>query len=504
MSVTNRLSLFFLAALALALAGFSLTLHFLAGAHHRAQVDERLDTSMKALVAAVEVHHRDVKWEPLERRITFGEDAAADQPRWALYDLSGRLRDRSLNLAPGGGGSAAGAGGWRVLARRLRAGDFTPRAIDGSEAPSWAGDLAETPLGPASAVRLPDDRTFRSDGLVITVAVSDAPAWAMLRWLALTAAGVSAAVWTSAALWGRWLCRRALRPISQMALSARSIRAEPEPPRLLGVPPTRDELEDLGRAFNELLTDLRESLERQRRFAGDASHQLRTPLTAMLASVEVALRHERSPDEYKRVLEVVRRRGGQLRQIIESLMFLARADGATPLGPPERIDLNDWCQGRLDAWAEHARAGDFSFRASGGPAVTTTHPALLGQVLDNLLDNACKYSEPRTPIGVSVEATPDHACLTVSDAGCGIASDQQALIFEPFYRTPEARWQGRAGVGLGLAVVHRLAAILGARVEVLSEPGKGSRFRVLMPAGDSSPAPQGGEREEEAAAAQPG
>src|SRR5262249_23052587 len=256
-----------------------------------------------------------------------------------------------------------------------------------------------------------------------TVAVSEAPASGMLRWLALATAGVSAAAWISAAVWGRWLCRRALRPIVQMAASARSIRGEPEPVRLLGVPSTRDEVQGLGRAFNELLTDLHESLERQRRFTGDASHQLRTPLTAMLASVDVALRHDRSRDEYQRVLEVVRRRGGQLRQIIESLLFLARAGGATPLGPPERFDLNDWCQSWLDAWAEHARAGDFSFRASGGPAVTITHPALLGQVLDNLLDNACKYSEPRTPIGVSVEATPDHACLTVSDAGCGIASD---------------------------------------------------------------------------------
>jgi signal transduction histidine kinase len=504
MSLANRLCLFFLAALAVALAGFSLTLYLLARTHLYAQLDERQGAAMRALVAAVEVHPRDVQWEPLERRITLGEDAAADQPRWALHDLAGRLRDRSLNLAQAAATSAPGAGGWQVLARRMRAGSFTAEAIEGKEGPCWVAALNETPLGEASTVRLPDDRTFQSDGLVITVAVSEAPALAMLRWLAFAAAGVSAAVWASAALWGRWLCRRALRPIAQMAASARSIRREPEPMGLLDVPPTRDELEDLGRAFNGLLTDLRASLERQRRFTGDASHQLRTPLTAMLASVEVALRHDRPPAEYRRVLDVVRRRGGQLRQIIESLLFLARADGASQLGTPERIDLNDWCRAWLDTWEEHPRASDFTFRASAEPAVSTTHSALLGQVLDNLLDNACKYSEPGTSIGVSVEWMPGQAGVAVSDSGWGIASDQQSLIFEPFYRTPEARWQGRAGVGLGLAVVYRLVAILGAKVEVVSEPGKGSRFRVLLPADKDLPAPQEGKHEEETAATRTG
>jgi signal transduction histidine kinase len=224
----------------------------------------------------------------------------------------------------------------------------------------------------------------------------------------------------------------------------------------------------------------------------------------MLASVEVVLRQDRSPGEYRRVLEVVRRRGGQLRQVIESLLFLARADGAALPGPPERIDLNGWCRTWLDAWGEHPRAGDFTFRPSPGVAVTTTHPALLGQVLDNLLDNACKYSEPGTPIGVAVDTTPQHATLTVSDAGCGIAEDQQALIFEPFYRSSATRWQGKPGVGLGLAVVQRLSAILGAKVEVMSQPDKGSRFTILLPADEERTRLEDGRLNQEVATSQSG
>lgn len=482
MSLTNRLSLFFLAALALVLAGFSAALFFLFRVHLYAQLDDRLDAAMNALVAAVEVHPGDVQWEPLERRLGVGEDVTLDQPRWVLHDLTGRLRDRSHNLTAGPDGGEFDDHGWRVHIRRMRAGNFTPEAVEGAEGTHWLGSLAKTALEDARTVRLPDDRTFESDGLVLTVAVSEAPVVAMLRWLAFVLVGVSATIWIMAALWGRWLCRRALRPISRMATSARTIRRKPEPSATLDVPPTRDELEDLGQAFNELLTDLRESLERQRRFTGDASHQLRTPLTAMLASVEVALRHDRSPTEYQRVLEVVRRRGGQLRQIIESLLFLARADGTTLLSAPESLDLNDWCKTWFDSWGEHSRAGDFSFRASPEPARTTTHPVLLGHVLDNLLDNACKYSEPGTPIGVSVEVAPTHVCVIISDSGCGIGKDQQSVIFEPFYRTNESRWQGKSGIGLGLSIVKRLVTILGAKVEVMSEPGKGSDFRVLLPA----------------------
>jgi signal transduction histidine kinase len=354
----------------------------------------------------------------------------------------------------------------------------------------WVETLTDTAIKDASTTLLDEDRTFTSDGLVLTVAVSQAPVSAMLRWLAIVLVIVSAVTLTAAALWGRWLCRRALLPITQMASSARTIRQKDGPTHMLDVPTTRDELQDLGQAFNELLADLRESLERQRRFTGDASHQLRTPLTAMLASVEVALRHERSAAEYQRVLETVSRRGGQLRQIIESLLFLARADGTALPGTSERINLNSWCEYWLDSWAEHSRWDDIHFQASSGLAVTTTNPALLGQMLDNLLDNASKYSDPGTPIGVNVEVTAGQVAVVVSDSGCGIAADQQAMIFEPFYRATEARWQGDAGIGLGLAVVQRLANILGAKIEVMSELAKGSRFRILLSADNEATTPQ--------------
>ena len=128
---------------------------------------------------------------------------------------------------------------------------------------------------------------------------------ATLRNLALTLAGLSLAVWTLALVTGRRLCRIALRPLTEMADAAHAIGGD-EPGRRLPAPATDDELGELGRSFNALLDRLGESLERQQRFTGDASHQLGTPLTALQGQVDLALRQDRSPEEYRRVLALVR------------------------------------------------------------------------------------------------------------------------------------------------------------------------------------------------------
>ncbi len=486
MSIANRLSLFFLTALALVLVGFSLTLYLLASRHLHAQADDRLDAAMHTLVAAIEVHPGDVEWEPLERRVMMGEDPALGQVRWAVHDLQGRLVDCSLNLErPKGHEPPRRGRGWRVRAHRVRAGKFEPEPVEDRQE-QIRGELSES-FGRSQlpgSVTLPKDRTYHGDGLVLTVAVSEVPMRGTLDQLAWTMAGVSVAIWLSAAFWGQWLCRRALRPILQMAASAREIRQHPDAGAflpVLPVPPTRDEFEELGRAFNDLLASLRESLERQQRFTGDASHQLRTPLTAMLGKIDVALRQERTPAEYQRTLQALRRRGDELHQIIESLLFLARADTASPLPDTIVFDLGEWCQSWLEHWADHPRAADFGIRVDCGGALVRTQPALLGQVLDNLLDNACKYSEAGAPIILTVKVGPGEAILTVADKGFGLQPDERALVFHPFYRAPHARWLGKPGVGLGLSVAQRLVAMMGGTLAVWSEPGQGSQFSVALP-----------------------
>ncbi|MHB8736511.1 MAG: sensor histidine kinase, partial [Terriglobales bacterium] len=376
------------------------------------------------------------------------------------------------------------AEGWRILIRRVRAGHFDPEVVASGDASS-NGDLSEGIAAhqlPGQVV-LASDRTFRGSALTIRVALSWQPVAASLRQLAWTLTSVSLGLWGVGLLLSRRVCRRALQPVVRMAASARALRAE-EPGQFLTVAGTGDELEHLGRAFNDVLTRFREVLERQQRFTGDASHQLRTPLTAVLGQVEVALRQERSSSEYQRVLEVVRRRAGDMRETVELLLFLARMPAKTELPETRVVNLLDWLERRMRPWTEHPRFRDIQWPR---PADTTswevrTQPALLGQVFENLLDNACKYSEAGTPITIQIEQAWRGVMLAVSDRGQGIRAEDLPHLCDPFYRSAEARRLGRPGVGLGLTVVGRILKVLGGELHIESTPGQGSRFSVYLPA----------------------
>jgi signal transduction histidine kinase len=464
-SLASRLSGFFLAALGVVLVGFSVALYWLAIGYLKRQVDERLDAALTTLVAAAEVGPGGVEWEPGERVLGLGRDPGADQIRWAVLDDRGRLVDRSANfensrpvfdvsrVARSGAILDSGGHAWHARIQQLTSSADTPTS-PGYPALTFA---AFAPLGPVQAT---------------------------LRRLAVTLTLLSVTLWLLAALAGRQLCRRALAPLTLMATAARDASAS-DPTTRLPLPGTSDELEDLGQAFNGLLDRLHVALERQRRFTGDASHQLRTPLTGLISQVDVAMRQERPIHEYQRVLGVVRTKAAQLRQMIDSLLFLARTDSDAPRPELEVIDLAFWLPEHLESWSNHPRAADIAIAHEGTtPLQVLAHPTLLSQLVDNLLENACKYSRPGTPVVIRLGRGPDFALLSIEDQGPGLSAAEQARIFEPFYRTAEARSGGPAGVGLGLAVVERIVNVFGGSIRVASEPGAGSRFEVTLPDGD--------------------
>ena len=177
-----------------------------------------------------------------------------------------------------------------------------------------------------------------SEALVLTACAPLEPsreALASIGW-SLMVGGIG--FWVLAALLCRWVSRRALAPLTRMAESARGLDAE-DAGWSLETAGTGDELEELGQAFNDLLERLHLAYERQRRFSGDASHQLRTPLTVLIGQIEVALRRERSEDEYRRVLGSALGRAMQLRRIVEALLFLNRAEGDAALPEVESLGL---------------------------------------------------------------------------------------------------------------------------------------------------------------------
>jgi signal transduction histidine kinase len=238
----------------------------------------------------------------------------------------------------------------------------------------------------------------------------------------------------------------------------------------------------LGRSFNCLLDRLQESFERQRRFTGDASHQLRTPLTAMLGQVDLALRQERSVAEYQRVLALVQKKTRHLRQIVESLLFLSRADSEAQQPQLELIDVAGWLTEHIRSWHDSRRVSDLKLEVeTDDPPWLRVQPSLLGELVNNLLDNASKYSAPGTSITVRLRREGQVVLLAVEDRGIGIAEGEIPHVFEPFYRSSEARHKDSAGLGLGLSVALRLARPFGGTIGVVSHPGRGSTFTIRFP-----------------------
>ncbi len=204
---------------------------------------------------------------------------------------------------------------------------------------------------------------------------------------------------------------------------------------------------------------------------------MRTPLTVLIGQIEVALRQERSGEEYRRVLGSALGRAVQLGQIVEALMFLGRAEADARLPECEPLELDRWVAGHLAA-RPAAEVVERALQADG--AWVRAHPPLLGQLLDNLLDNARKHGRPGAPILVQTSREGGVVVLAVEDAGPGISPEDIPRVFEPFYRSAQARRRGIAGVGLGLAVVERIAVAFGGSVGVRSGPGGGCRFEVRL------------------------
>lgn len=486
MSLVGRVSAFVLATVGVVLMGFSATLYLAARASMHRLVDDRLTAALAVLAAAAEIHPHGVEWEPHERALELGQEPGGDQFRWVVEDQRGNRIDQSrhlgsLRLAPDSKSRNASASrqvrgdgrSWLAARRVLRPGHGQ---ASGSEAGARTGRLgAGEP-----------EESFQ-EGLVLTAFAPLGPTEAALGRLGASLVGLALGTGALVGLTCHRLVRRALRPLTAMAASARDLDAS-DPGWCLELPGTCDELEALGRSFNELLARLHVAYDRQRRFGGDASHQLRTPLTVLTGQLEVALRRDRPVEEYRRVLRLALDQAHRLGGIVESLLFLARADAGLQQPRGEPLELDHWVAGHLDERSPTVAVS----RGGSGPIWVRAQPALLAQALDNLLDNARKYGRPESSARIEISREGTEAVLAVEDDGPGIAPGDLPCLFEPFFRAESARRRGESGVGLGLAIVRRIAEVSGGRASVRSESGRGSRFELRLPAIDAhEPCPAG-------------
>jgi signal transduction histidine kinase len=230
-----------------------------------------------------------------------------------------------------------------------------------------------------------------------------------------------------------------------------------------------------------MLARLEEAFTQSRRFAADAAHELRTPLAALRGSIEVALRGERSPGEYRRVLASGLEEVERLIRLSEDLLLLSRSM-AGPEPTRAVVDLEPLLLEVFDVGARLGHAAGVSVRIErAAPAPVRGEAVALRRALVNLVENAVKYTPRGGKVDLSLSAEAGTAVIEVSDTGIGLEPADAERIFDPFVRLDAARSRDTGGAGLGLAIARSIAVAHRGTLAVESRPGAGSRFTLRLP-----------------------
>jgi heavy metal sensor kinase len=281
---------------------------------------------------------------------------------------------------------------------------------------------------------------------------------------------------------GGWLlAHRALKPVDRMTAAARRISAEQLSQRV-DETGTGDELDNLAKTLNQMLTRLDAAFSQVRRFSADASHELQTPLTILKGELEVALRSVRTPEEYRATMESALEEVDRIARLVEGLLLLARAEAGVLRMDRQEVDLEQVLEEvylRLKPLADshgiELRLGTIE------PLRIQGDRELLQRMTSNLVDNAIKYTGAEGRVTLGLHHDGKWASILVSDTGSGIPIEEQKHIFQAFYRTAQARSLAERGTGLGLSIAQSIAAAHGGTIQAESAPGQGSSFRVLIP-----------------------
>lgn len=326
---------------------------------------------------------------------------------------------------------------------------------------------------------VPIETNGRDEGWMLRVLTMHEPSMNALRPLLFIIAVALPIVVVVLVVGGYFITRRWLKPLDLMVAEANRITATDLNRRLPVVEP-HDELGRLATVFNTTLSRLEDSFMTLDRFVADAAHELLTPLTTLRSVGEVGLRAERSGPEYREIIGSMLEESQRLQLLVEKLLQLARAEGGARIAEHQPVRLDQLAQ----QCAEDARILAEDKRQHIVVEATAieipTDSLLLRQALQNLLDNAIKYSPPESAITVHVARTIGHCTISVIDQGPGVRPEHQARLTDRFFRADEARGS-RGGFGLGLAITRAYLRVLGGELRYEAATGTGSVFQLLLP-----------------------
>jgi heavy metal sensor kinase len=442
-----RLALGFALVMTIVLAAVGAFVYGRTGSDLDKQISRELDARMAGVVAIV----RDD-----------GDDLGDPE-----QDPLSRVDAEGLVQVLGPGRRVADATDDAYLTTPLLGAEETKRLLEGEVD---AYDI-EAPGGPMRVIAAHS----QDDGVPYTILVAASIAErneALSNLLTLLLIGGPAALLAST-LAAYWVAAAALRPVDAMRRRAAAISSE-EPGKRLPVPAADDEIAELGRTLNEMLTRLEGAIERERRFVADASHELRTPLAILKAEVELALAEGRSADELRSALRSSGEEVDRLAELADDLLILARADeGRLPL-QPQRVAVRELVE-RVGRGFESRLDGRRIAYAIPDRLVVEADPLRIEQALTNLIDNAARYGDGT--IAVEAAAEGDFVELTVRDEGEGFPEELLGHATERFARASGGG--GGGGAGLGLAIAESIATAHGGSLEAANDGG--ARVTIVLP-----------------------
>jgi two-component system OmpR family sensor kinase len=286
---------------------------------------------------------------------------------------------------------------------------------------------------------------------------------------------------------GWWLADRAIRPIGAISATAEEI-ARGKLSRRVNVQETESELGHLAAVLNNTFDQLEKNFEQQRRFTADASHELRTPLAVMLNEIQLARSRERSPEYYQQALETCERAAERMRKLVNSLLELARADSGDLELSLVQCDLGSVAREAIEFVTPLARKRHVTLSDTTESIPLMADSQKISQVLINLLTNAIQHNPEGISVSLSLKREDDRAVFRVRDTGAGILPEALPHIFERFYRADKSRARAKdvkGGTGLGLAICQAIVKAHRGAIRARSAPGKGSKFTVELPLGQS-------------------
>lgn len=298
-----------------------------------------------------------------------------------------------------------------------------------------------------------------------------------------------AVVLVAAPLCGYWLAGRSLRPVRGIIDTAARLR----PDRLNERLPFRgsgDELDRLAATVNRLLDRIAEHLAERRDFLANSAHELRSPLAAIRSTVEVALQSGRiSPDD-EETFAVVIDQCRSLEHLVNQLLLLAETEAEKLLDRTEEVRLDRLVATAADMFSAAADLKGVTLSAGRLPAALVRgNRNHLRQVVNNLLDNAVKFTPPGGRVTVDLALGDDEATLTVADAGVGIPEQDLPHIFDRFFRGDRSRRRDGSGTGLGLSICRNVVAAHGGTINIQSVIGRGTSVAVTLPAARAEAVP---------------